>query len=139
MISLINIYETGGWIVTATPGDQRAAQPPLAAVPPGEVMTDTTIPPAMRTRFIEAEIDPDDLVVIPGRALHTFMVDATGYLDLNDILMFDDAVGGRAIASFMHYIGEEKNRAVVGVGRGIAAFQLYPDRAESIRRAHHAS
>ncbi len=85
-----------------------------------------------RKIFEAADIDPEDLTAVPGTAIHAYAVEADAWLDGADVLMF---VGqsGRAMEKFLYYIGEERNADVVGVGRGISAWQLDAERVEWIR------
>ena len=85
-----------------------------------------------RKIFEVADIDVEDLTAVPGTAIHAYAVSADAWIDGSDVLMFVGETP-RAMEKFMYYIGEERNADVVGVGRGISAWQLDAERVEWIR------
>jgi hypothetical protein len=81
-----------------------------------------------RRIFKAAGFDVKQLTRIPAKSVHEFQVAGDAWLDPDaGLLMFVGAPMAH-VHRFMYYIGEEHNHRVVGVGRGIVAYQITEER-----------
>ncbi len=84
--------------------------------------------------FAAAGIRIEDLIHVPGAAIHKTQVEADAYYDANDGRLMFVGHKGHAMRQFLYYIGEEENGDVIGVGPGISAWQIDDERGEWIIR-----
>jgi len=94
----------------------------------------TAAPPLPDELRAAGYVDGDDVWFVPRTAVHAFMVKVDAWLDVDaGLLMFVGAPTGEQLQRFLWAIGEEHNCSVVGVGKGVAAWQLDEDRVERVR------